>query len=101
MKIFKFDYRGTVHYIAAPDKEKAKDVYRTNIDWDMDGVEISEIPEDQWNDMHIINPNEFVDPEEVEEEDEDNYFGGHPIIESFAEWMERNDEPDIIATNDY
>ncbi|MEF8811677.1 MAG: hypothetical protein V5A47_12195 [Bacteroidales bacterium] len=101
MKIYKFDHRGTVHYIAAYSKKQAREIYKQEVDWDLSEVEIYRVPKKEWDKAYIINPNVYIDPNEIPEEDEEKYSGGYLIQESFADWVNRNDKPDIIATNDF
>lgn len=90
MKIFEFDYGSGKDWVVASSEADAK-VYHHQMtgldDWDMEDVEINIIPENKWEDYHVLDL-EYSDDEAPKK------------LYSFAEAV-RNGETGIIATTNY
>ena len=98
MKIYEFDWGGDTDWIFAPTLKEAKKFYLqlTGID-DFDDCEISDVQKKKWGSEFIVDLDEY-EPDDDEEYDKDEYCDGYKIIESFAEYAERNTGTDIIAS---
>jgi|SRR5690554_5895573 len=108
MKIFEFQKigkAGNSDWIFAIDKEDAIEFYLGFTGLfrsDLNDYKITEIPKDKWSENYILDISD-IEPCEFgcEDYNEDDYFHGFKIIETFAEYAERNTCTDIIATTDY
>lgn len=101
MKIFEFKFQKDSDWVFAPDEEDAREFYMGFIGaCDLEGVEVTEVPESEWTSNYIINIEE-PEPEESENYNEDDYAGGYKIQCSFAEYAKNNFETDLIATTNF
>ena len=106
MWIYKFSYSGgETDWVFAPNIKEAKDFYLGFTGCgDLSATTVKRVPKSQWSEMYIVDPNEN-EPEQYDEGykeyNEDNYECGYKIIETFAEYAERNTTTDMIATTEY
>ena len=103
MKIFEFAYpKGETDWIFAPDIKEAKKFYLNYTGCgDLEGVKIKDIPKSEWKNQYLIDPEDTEPDEDEEGYNEDDYWAGMKIIETFAEYAERNTVTDMIATTEY
>ena len=105
MKIFEFKFSGgEIDWVFDESKKDAKETYLRingfNIS-DLDKCKISNVPKNKWKELFLLDPNELEpDPDDVEY-NEDDYYCRLKIIESFAEYAARNNQPYIIATTEF
>ena len=78
MLIFEFKWKtGATDWVFAPDLEEAKDFYISHTECgDLEGCTVTEVPEEKWGEMYIIDPNEITPDEEF---NEDDYICGYKI----------------------
>ncbi|MEM1003439.1 MAG: hypothetical protein AAGH46_12400 [Bacteroidota bacterium] len=107
MKIFEFYWKNisdVKEWMFAHDKEDAKQAYlRITGCGDLQGCHITEVPKEKWSEMYLLDIDD-MEPEEGEEDDDYNwqdYENGYKIIESFADYAERNTITDLIATTEF
>lgn len=103
MKIYEFKWQSdATDWVFAKGINDAKEYYLMQIGRDdLDGCKVNPVPKKEWNNIYIINPDESEpDPDEVEY-DEDDYCNGYKIIESFAEYAQKNTTRDIIASTEF
>jgi len=102
MNIYTFKYSGgETDWIFAPNIKEAKDFYLNFTGCgDLIGTEVKRLPKSKWNETYLLDPSES-EPDEEEDYNEEDYFCGLKIIETFAEYAERNTVTDIIATTEY
>jgi len=101
-KIFEFNFNPEKDWVIATGLEEAKSFYVDHIggiESDLDGCEITEIPEYKWSDLTIFDPDD-TEPEKGEYS-EDDYACGYKIIATFKEIASKYTSPDIIATTEY
>lgn len=103
MNIYEFGYSGgETDWVFAPDIEEAKDFYlKFTGCGDLTLTKVKEVPKDKWNEMYLLDPNDSEPDEDEEGYNEDDYCNGIKIIETFAEYAERNTVIDMIATTEY
>ena len=106
LKIFKFEGDETDWY-ADTDLESAKKHYISHIgghEFDLEGVEITEVLKSEWRDNYIVDPEELK-PAEGEEGfegySEDDYCNGRKIIDTFEGIMKTLKSHDLIASTCY
>jgi len=104
MNIYEFSYSGgETDWVFAPAIKEARDFYlKFTGCGDLTMTEVKRVPKSKWNEMYLLDPNES-EPDEEEEEDynEEDYSFGLKIIETFAEYAQRNTVTDMIATTEY
>lgn len=100
MNIYTFTYYGgETDWVFAPDIKEAKDFYlKFTGCGDLTLITVKRVPKSKWNEMYLLDPNESVPDEDY---NEDDYSCGLKIIETFAEYAERNTVTDMIATTEY
>jgi hypothetical protein len=103
MWIYEFSYSGgETDWVFAPDIKEAKDFYlRFTGCCDLTATKVKRVPKSKWNEMYLLDPSESEPDEDEEDYNEDDYSCGLKIIETFAEYAERNTTTDIIATTEY
>ena len=93
MNIYEITSQGETEWICANTVFQALRFYNSINDLEIrdydDEDDIKIVPKEKWNDMKI------TDPEEWEEN------GDHKIISTFAEFMENQISPDIVASTVY
>lgn len=93
MKIYAITSNGETEWICANTVFEALKYYKTINDCEIDDYDddddIVEVPESKWGEMNIIDPDDLDENEEPK------------IIQTFAERMKDETEPDIIASTAY
>jgi len=102
MNIYEFSHPdGETDWVFAPNKKEAKDFYLIFTGCvDLTMTEVKILPKSKWNETYLLDPNER-EPDEEEDYNEEDYSFGLKIIETFAEYAQRNTFTDIIATTEY
>ena len=102
MNIYEFSYSvGQSDWVLAPAIKDAKDFYlKFTGCGDLTMTEVKVVPKSKWNEMYLLDPNES-EPDEDEDYNEEDYSCGLKIIETFAEYAQRNTVVDMIATTEY
>ena len=103
MWIYEFSYKsGERDWVLAPDIKEAKDFYigLTGCE-NLDKCKVTRVPKNRWGSMFIVDPSEIEPNEDEVDYDEDEYSCGMKIIETFAQYAEREKTTDIIATTEY
>lgn len=94
LKIYEITFGGERYWVAARTTTEALRIMISTIGVNFydfgDDDEIEVLPPEEWPNRHIIDPD--TDLEENEESE---------VIETFAQWVERNKEPGLIASTDY
>lgn len=103
MNIYAFTYSGgETDWVFAPNIKEAKDFYlKFTGCGDLTATEVKRLPKSKWKETYILDPNESEPNYEEEGYNEENYSCGLKIIETFAEYAERNTVTDMIATTEY
>ena len=103
MKIYEFRWgKESKDWVLAPNKKEATEFYiNFTLCEDVVGCDVREVPKEKWSEYYLIDPNESEPDDEEFEYDEGDYHGGYKIVETFAEYAERNTQTDIIATTEY
>jgi len=84
--IYEFNWGDETDWILAENKPQAKNFYSEHVETEnFSNCKITRIPKKNWKDYNIID---------IETDNED-------IIETFADFVERESSPDIIATTAY
>lgn len=99
MRIYVFKYfSNEADWVFAPTMKEAKEFYLKHTGCgDLEGCTVELVPKKEWNIHYILDINEAkVFDDEID--NEDDYCGGYRIIETFAEYAERNTQTDMIAT---
>lgn len=102
MKIYEFSHiGGETDWVFAPNMKKAKDFYvRFTGCGNLTGTTVKRVPKSKWSKMYILDIYE-CEPDPEINYNEDDYFNGYKIQETFAEYAERNTITDMIATTEY
>lgn len=103
MRIYEFNWDGSgTDWVFAPAIEEAKEFYLNFTGCgDLTLTEVKEVPKEKWNEMYLLDPNESEPDHDEEEYNEEDYSCGLKIIETFAEYAERNSVTDMIATTEF
>jgi len=103
MWIYEFSYSGgETDWVFAPNMKEAKDCYlRVTGCVDLSETTVKRVPKSKWSKMYLLDPNQMEPYDDEEEYNEDDYLCGLKIIETFAEYAERNTKTDMIATTEY
>ena len=103
LNIYTFSYsEGETDWVFAPNIKEAKDFYlKFTGCGDLTLTEVKRLPKGKWDETYLLDPNEMEPNEEDEDYNEDEYSCGLKIIETFAEYAERNTVTDMIATTEY
>jgi len=103
MKIFEFESQENAFptdWIYAKDMEDAKEFYMRHtgcIESDLDDINIIDIPQSEWKDKFIVDPNEYSE----DKTEEDGYINGYKIQMTFQEYADQNTIIDIICTSEF
>jgi len=96
MKIFEFDWGDETDWWCDHDLKSAKEHYISFTGCnDLDGCKVSEVTEEECKKAVIIDINDY-DPDR--EDDDELYFGGYKIIQSFSDYLKTATVPDMVAT---
>jgi hypothetical protein len=100
MEIIEFKWgKDIIDWVLAPNIQQAKEFYLAHSGCiDLDGYAIKSIPKSEWGNCYIIDINE---PKPIENFIEDEYFNGYKIIETFADYADREKTIDIIASTEF
>lgn len=103
MKIYVFEYSGgQKDWVFAPNIKEAKDFYLNFTGCgDLSATKVKRLPKSKWNESYLLDPNESEPDADEEDYNEDDYCNGLKIIETFAEYANRNTQTDLIATTEF
>lgn len=103
MWIYEFSYpKGETDWVFAPNMKEAKDFYLQFTGCgDLSSATVKRVPKNKWGEMYILDLNESEPCDNKEVYNEDDYFSGFKIIETFAEYAEKNIFTDMIATTEF
>lgn len=103
MYIYEFSHgEGSTDWVFAPNIKEAKEFYLNFTGCgDLSLTKVKRVPKSKWSEMYLLDPNESEPDEDEEDYCEDDYSCGMKIIESFAEYAERNTMTDMIATTEF
>jgi len=103
MWIYEFSHSGgETDWVFAPNIKEAKYFYlRFTSCGDLSATTVKKVPKSKWGEMYLLDPNESEPYDDEEEYNEDDYWCGLKIMETFAEYAKRNTATDMIATTDY
>ncbi len=103
MKIIVFEWKGGEQdWVFAESIEDAKEFYIKHTGCEnLQGCEVTIVPEKDWADNYLINASESEPDPNEEGYNEEDYFNGYKIIESFAQYAARNSITDLMATTEF
>lgn len=103
MNIYTFEgSQGETDWVFAPNMKEAKEFYLNHTGCgDLVNTKVARMPKSKWKETYLLDPNESEPHEEDGDYNESDYCGGIKIIETFAEYAERNTTTDMIATTEY
>lgn len=102
MNIYTFKHsEGETDWIFAPNITEAENFYLNFTDCsNFNECEVKKLPRNRWNEMYLLDPNE-KESHCNGDYNENDYCCGLKIIETFAEYAEKNTVTDIIASTGY
>lgn len=102
MNIYTFKhFGGETDWVFSPNIKEAKDFYlQFTMCGDFINTKVERLPKSKWSETYLLDP-EVREPDEHEDYNEDDYSCGLKIVETFAEYAERNTITDMIATTEF
>ena len=100
MNIYEFKWDvGSTDWVFAPTMKEAKVFYMNFTGcYDLTSTTVKRVLKSKWNEMYLLD----IDESEPDEDyNEDDYSCGLKIIETFAEYAQRNTRTDMISTTEY
>ena len=99
MKIFKFEHDET-DWVFAESKWAAKAYYLKFTECGtLEGVKVTEIPEEEWPHLKIIDPDSYCEEDEIPKSEAHLYDDyGYKIIQTFEEYAAENQRPELFCT---
>jgi len=106
-KVFEFKWNTEKDWVFGYDINAVKEFYlRATECVDLDRCVVTEVPEEEWEEMYMLDINEF-DPyleegeEGFEDYNEDDYSCGYKIEMNFKDYVSKNSVMDIICTTEF
>lgn len=104
MKVFEFNWQGSIDWVLSNSQEEAEEFYKNeSSNSDLDDYKITELSEKQSREYSLIDPNEPEPDEDEEDYCEDDYCSGYKILESFHDYAldPSNQYNHIICSNEF
>jgi hypothetical protein len=102
MKIYEFKHSGNeTDWVFAPSKKEAKKFYIAFTSCgDLIETEVKKVPKSKWSEMYLLYI-DYPEPDEDQDYNEEDYYCGYKIIESFADYAKKNNVTDMIASTEF
>ena len=103
MKIYEFVHsEGETDWVFAPNIKEAREFYERHTGSDHIDCKVKSGKKSAWKDMYLLDTSES-EPDDLDEDEynEYDYCNGYKIIETFADYAEKNTITDMIATTEF